>query len=77
MYILYTKPDCQNCDKAKVLLDLHKKEYRVIVLGIDMPVDDFRKQYPGVRTMPFVSFGSKEFGSLIRLAGHLLGKDAD
>lgn len=42
MYIIYGKPNCQYCDKAKNLLDSKKLEYKYTEIGLAFDVEDLR-----------------------------------
>ena len=70
-FIVYSKENCPNCEKAVSLLQLYGRQFRVIKLGVDMTIDDFKKSFPGVRSAPFITQGTKEFSSIVRLGTHL------
>ena len=73
-YIVYTKDKCPNCDKALQLLQLYGAAFKTIELGKDMPLPDFKSQFPDVKSVPLVTLGTDEFRSIVRLSTHLSEK---
>jgi len=72
MYIIYTKPECPNCDKAIGMLQLAGKMFKVFDVGVDISVEHFKVHNPDIRTMPYVVTDRGEgITSVIRLAEHL------
>ena len=55
MKVIYSQTHCPACDKLKKELHLKDVEFEEVVIGVDIPVDEFRKKYPNVRTVPFVA----------------------
>lgn len=56
MMIVYSKPNCPACVTLKKQLDEAGKDYVEIVLGVDLPVDEFKEKFPKVRSVPYVDF---------------------
>lgn len=54
MKVVYSQTHCPACDKLKKELKMKDVEFEEVVIGVDIPVDEFRKKYPNVRTVPFV-----------------------
>jgi glutaredoxin len=63
MFIVYSKPGCPACDKAKELLASRKLPYEEKVLDIGQPklegvdyftVEQLKRLLPGVRTVPVI-----------------------
>lgn len=59
-FILYSKPNCPNCDTLKGKLSNAGIPHSIIELNFGqdtenqmIEVDDFRTQFPGVSQMPF------------------------
>jgi glutaredoxin len=61
MYTIYSKPNCPQCDQAKLLLDTKGEEYNVIHLDVGQPKqnnlkyisrEDLLKKIPTARMMP-------------------------
>lgn len=56
MMIVYSKPNCPACVTLKKQLDEAGKDYAEIVLGVDMPIEEFKEKFPKVRSVPYVDF---------------------
>ena len=54
--VVYSKPNCPGCTQVKDRLTREGKEWREVVLGEDLSVDEFFKLYPEVRSVPFVVY---------------------
>ena len=54
MIIVYSKPNCPQCDKVKHELKSTNSEYKEIVVGKDITREEFLEKFPHVRTMPHV-----------------------
>lgn len=68
MFIIYTKPDCPFCVKAKLLLKDHT--IKEIVVGEDISSEDYKDLMPGFTTVPGIWKGSVFIGGyedLLRL----------
>ena len=52
--LIYSQPHCPACDKLKMEYKQKNVPYEEIVIGRDVSVEDFRMNYPGVRSVPFV-----------------------
>jgi glutaredoxin len=58
--IIYTKPNCPNCEILKTRLNSKNVEFEVIELNFGqetqnqlMEVIDFKSKFPGITSMPF------------------------
>lgn len=40
MYIIYSKPNCQQCTQAKMLLEMKGLAYEYLTLGADYELED-------------------------------------
>lgn len=72
-FVLYSKDNCPNCDKAVQLLSLYGRKFIEVKIGQQMTLDDFKAAHPGVRSVPFLTLGDKEFTSILRLGQFLKG----
>lgn len=54
MITVYGKHDCGYCTKAKNLLESKKIPFAYLSIGEDIGINEFREQYPHVRTVPFI-----------------------
>lgn len=63
MYTVYSKPNCQYCDKAKTLLTVKSQNYTEIIIDVGQPREDnknyislveFKAIYPNIKTVPLV-----------------------
>lgn len=55
MITVYTKDGCPQCDKAKALLETKNQPFKAVKIGVDISLDDFRKDYPTVKSVPFIT----------------------
>ena len=54
MITVYGKHNCGYCTKAKNLLESKKIPFTYLNIGEDIGINEFREQYPDVRTAPFI-----------------------
>lgn len=55
--IVYSKPNCPQCLKAKQLLSSKEEEYSEIVIGRDIEREEFMSTFPNVKSVPFITLG--------------------
>lgn len=65
--VVYTKPDCPYCVKAKSLLALKNVTYTESVLGEDITRADFMMRYPGVKSVPHAVVDGNSIGGYDKL----------
>ena len=65
--VVYTKPDCSYCLKAKSLLALKNVTYTESVVGYDITKADFMMRYPGVKSVPHVVVDGNSIGGYDKL----------
>jgi len=65
--IVYSKPMCPYCDKAKHLLTLKGYQYTEVVLGKDILREDFMEQFPEQRTVPLIIMNGVKYNGYDRL----------
>lgn len=70
-FIVYSKPGCGFCDKAKDLLSSKNLEYSELILDVGQVKDDSKtyvtveqllKKVPNARTVPQIFHGEKYIG---------------
>ena len=73
--IVYSKPACQFCDKAKALLTQLKIEYTEKVVTKDISLEEFFKELgKTVRTIPQIVIDGKHIGSYNELTEYFADK---
>jgi len=70
-YMIFGKPSCPYCDRAKQLLSKYNIEYTYIDLSLD---EDRLKQFKeqGFRTVPIIYIDDKYIGGFNELQDHLM-----
>lgn len=70
-FVVYSKPECVYCDKAKQLLESHGLQYREVVIDVGqekqpeveyITVTALKERIPGVRTVPQIYRGEQLIG---------------
>ncbi len=54
MFTIYSKVDCEWCDKAKALLDARGIFYQTFTLNVHFSPSDFFRHFPDKKTLPQV-----------------------
>lgn len=54
MKTVYSKPNCPGCDKIKSLYKLEGIEYKEMVIGKDISLEDFLAFFPEAKSVPYV-----------------------
>lgn len=60
--VLYTKPDCQHCVKAKKILRDHAITYTEKLIGKDVSRDDVLAKFPSMTMVPILVADGKLIG---------------
>lgn len=68
-YLIYTKPGCPYCEKAKALLK--EKQHSVLVLGVDISREELLAKFPDAKSLPIVMYGGQTIGGYAELLDHL------
>jgi glutaredoxin 3 len=66
---IYSTPGCPWCEKAKDLCEENGVTFTEIVVGKDIERDEFFKQFPNVKTAPFIMGKDKAIGGYTELLG--------
>ena len=74
--VVYSKPNCPSCVKAKMLLDNKKIPYTESVIGKDIQVETLMKEFevnglPMPRTAPQIILHGKYVGGYEQLVEHM------
>ena len=73
--IVYSKPACQFCDKAKALLTQLKHEYTEKVVTKDISLEElFKELGKTVRTIPQIVIDENHIGGFNELREHFVDK---
>lgn len=67
MFTIYSKPQCPQCDQAKMLLELKGFEYETLTLGADFTREELLDKVPSARSFPVVFKGETLVGGLLDL----------
>lgn len=54
MYVVYSKDNCPACEKLKYKLRAEGKEFVEKRIGKDITLEDFKKNHPDVRIVPYM-----------------------
>jgi len=65
--IVWTKPNCPNCDQAKALLKNKGIEYEERNIGIDWTKEQLLEAVPMARTVPQIFMGEEYVGGYTEL----------
>jgi glutaredoxin 3 len=66
-FIVWTKPNCPNCDQAKALLKNKGIEYEERNIGIDWTKEQLLEAVPTARTVPQIFMGEEYVGGYTEL----------
>lgn len=70
---IYSLPNCSSCAHLKELINrVKEKTIAETVVGVDMTVEDFKKEYPNIERLPHVFIDGVEVGGLVEVATKLL-----
>jgi glutaredoxin 3 len=66
-FIVWTKPNCPNCDQAKALLKNKGIEYEERNIGVDWTKEQLLEAVPMARTVPQILMGEEYVGGYTEL----------
>ena len=74
--VIYSKPHCPSCVKAKAVFDKMNVEYKTFTLGTDIQPSELmalfeEKGLPAPRTAPQVFIGSQHIGGYEQLLSYI------
>jgi glutaredoxin 3 len=67
-FLIYSKPNCSFCTRAKALLTVKGYEYYEQILGEDYTRDDLLSWFPNARTVPQIEL--EDEGSTTYIGGY-------
>lgn len=65
--VIYTKPDCSYCGRAKKLLAIQGISYQEIVIGMDVTREEFLELIPNAKTVPQIIIDNELIGGYNQL----------
>ena len=71
MIMIWGKPQCPFCDKAKRLLDSREIAYEYKQLGVDFEREDVLAEFPEARTFPQIVINGLKIGGYDQLGTYL------
>jgi glutaredoxin len=71
MIMIWGKPQCPFCDKAKRLLDSREIAYEYKQLGVDFEREDVLAEFPEARTFPQIVINGLKIGGYEQLGTYL------
>ena len=71
MYTVYSKENCPHCVRAITLLEVRGEPFKVLKLGKDVDLDDFKRDNPNVRSVPYILFNEEVIGGYDELSRRL------
>ena len=75
--VMYTKPDCQYCVAAKVLLDVNSIKYEENVLDVHFTREKLIEDFPTAKTFPVIVVDNFYVGGYNQLKTLVESKQTD
>lgn len=72
--LIYTKPNCTYCVKAKNLFSIENISYTESVIGEDITREDFMSLFPDQRSVPLIFVNGEKIGGYNELRDYLSRK---
>ena len=63
MIVIYGKPQCPECEKAKMFCETQGLEYVYKTLGTDYTKEQLIEQFPGARAVPQITVNDAPIGT--------------
>lgn len=60
--VLYSKTNCDFCNRSKMFLDMKDKEYTIKMLDVDYTLEELKELVPTARNFPVVFIDDKYIG---------------
>jgi glutaredoxin len=71
MITVYGKDNCGYCTKAKNLLESRSIPFTYLTVGEDIGINEFREQYPEIRSVPLIINNNGILGGFNELQAYL------
>lgn len=69
--VVWSKPQCPFCDKAKAKLDALHVNYEVKMIGTDVQLEDLLEAVPGARSVPQIQINGENIGGYTDLLKYI------
>ena len=69
--VVWSKPQCGFCDKAKAKLDSLHVNYEVKMIGTDVQLEDLLEAVPGARSVPQIQINGSNLGGYTDLLKYI------
>ena len=69
--IVYSKPNCPYCVRAKTLLDSYSVSYTEKVVGVDVTREQLLEAAPNARTVPQIIINGEVIGGYEQLSSYI------
>ena len=69
--IVYSKPNCPYCVRAKALLDSYSVSYTEKVVGVDVTREQLLEAAPNARTVPQIIINGEVIGGYEQLSSYI------
>lgn len=69
---VYKIPGCMSCTKMIEVMTRAQLAYTPVLIGIDIPREEFRKEFPNVNSFPHTVIDGKEIGGLTDTVRYLV-----
>lgn len=73
MFEIYTKPNCEYCVKAKILLNEKNLEFKEYVIGQNIDRETVLKKFPQIKTVPVILKNGEYIGGYQDLTNFFRG----
>lgn len=71
-YAIYSKPNCQSCNEAKMLLEMEQLPFKYLTLNVDYTLQDMFLQIPrNHKSFPAILKNGQYLGGLAELKNDL------
>jgi glutaredoxin len=71
MILIYGKPQCPFCEKAKALCETRELEYEYRTLDVDYTKEELLETFPGARTVPQIVVNGQKVGGYEQFTQYL------
>lgn len=71
MYTVYSKDNCPYCVRAVTLLEIMGLPFQVLKLGEDVDLEEFKRDNPNIRSVPYILFNDEVIGGYDELSRRL------
>jgi glutaredoxin len=71
MILIYGKPMCPFCDRAKALCEQRGFDYEYKTLGTDYSKEELLETFPGARTVPQIVVNGNKVGGFEQFTSYL------